>query len=126
MQSKYGVKQQKSAVRLISFSNFQAATTPILKDVCIHQTPNIVFHLNITHKSLNIECPSAIQEILGLQYIQNPFSKRSACLKLFVILDHLCKNGNLRIQIHKNRTVIQWKSYKFVTKMLTCLILVLL
>ena len=51
-------KLQKSAVRLISFSNFQAASKPIFKDLCIHQTTNIVFHLDIklAHKSLNSEC----------------------------------------------------------------------
>ena len=35
----------------------------IFKDLCIYQTPNIVFHLNIklAHKSLNSECLSAVQ-----------------------------------------------------------------
>ena len=77
-------KLQKSVVRLISFSNFRAASMPIFKTFNIHPIPNIVFNLNIkrAHKILNLECPSAIQEILGLQYTQNRFSTRSACLKL--------------------------------------------
>ena len=109
-------KLQKSAVRLISFSNFQAASKPIFKDLCIHQTPNIVFHLNIklAHKTLKSECPSAIQEALRLQYIQNPFSTRRACLKLFVT--PYVRTETFGYKSIKNQTVIQWNKLQVCNK----------
>ena len=109
-------KLQKSAVRLISFSNFRAASMPIFKTFNIHPTPNVVFNLNIklAHKILNSECPGAIQEILGLQYSQNRFSTRSACLKLFVRPYVRTETfGNKSI---KNQTIIQWNKLQIRNK----------
>ena len=77
-------KLQKSAVRLITFSNFQAASVPIFKELSIPPTYNIVLTLNIklAHKTLNLESPAAVQEILDLKYMQNSYSTRSTFLKL--------------------------------------------
>ena len=109
-------KLQKSAVRLISFSNFRAASMPIFKELCIHPTPNIVFSLNIklAHKILNSECPSVIQETLDLQYIQNPFSTRSACLKLFA--RPYVRTATFGYKSIRNQTVIQWNKLQFCNK----------
>ena len=55
---------QKSAVQLI-FSYFQAASKPNFKYLYIHQTPNIVFNLNIklSHETINLQSTIVIQEI---------------------------------------------------------------
>ena len=117
-------KVQKFAVRLKSFSSFRAM--PIFKELNIHPTPNIVFNLNIifAHETINLQSLSAIQETLCLQYIKNPFSIRSACLKLFVRPYVRTKLSD--INLYEIKPSFSGTSCKFVTKMLTLLFTVLL
>ena len=67
-----------------SFSNLQAASWPIFKELNILPIPSTIFSLNIilAHKTLNLESPKSVQETLGLLHRQNPFPTRSADIKL--------------------------------------------
>ena len=103
-------KLQKSAVRLITFSNFQAASVPIFKELSIPPTYNIVLTLNIklAHKTLNLESPAAVQEILDLKYMQNSYSTRSTFLKL--LARPYVRTTTFGYKSIKNKTVIHWNT----------------
>ena len=101
-------KLQKSAVRLITFSNFQAASMPIFKELNIPPSYNVVLTLNIklAHKIFNLESPRAIQETLDLKYTQNSFSTRNTSLKLLV--RPYVRTATFGYKSIKNQNVIQW------------------
>ena len=103
-------KLQKSVVRLITFSNFQAASVPIFKELSIPPTYNIVLTLNIklAHKTLNLESPTAVQEILDLKYMQNSYSTRSTFLKL--LARPYVRTTTFGYKSIKNKTVIHWNT----------------
>ena len=77
-------KLQKTAVRLISFSNYNTHSEPLFNNLQIPTIPNLIFSLNIclVYQSLTQLNPTSIQEILNLSYIQNRFNTRGAAIKL--------------------------------------------
>ena len=99
-------KLQKSAIRIISFSTNGAASIPIFKYLGILPITSTVFSLNIklAHKTLNLESPKAVQNILGFQWRQNPFPTRSSCMHLLV--RPYTRTTNFGYKSIKNKTVI--------------------
>ena len=103
-------KLQKSAIRLITFSNFQADSVPIFKELCIPPTYNIVltFNIKLAHKTLNFESATAVQEILDLKYTQNSYSTRTTFLKL--LARPYVRTTTFGYKSNENKNVIYWKT----------------
>lgn len=107
---------QKSAIRLISFSNFQAASMPIFKELRILPIPSTIFSLNIklAHKTLNFKSPTAIKETLDLQYNKGPFPTRSNCMKL--LARPYIRTSNFGYKSIRNQTIINWNDLQTANK----------
>ena len=103
-------KLQKSAIRLLSFSNYHAASAPLFKELEILSTPNILFSLNIklAHKILNLESPRTVQETLNLCYVRNTYSTRGATIHLLV--KPYVRTTNFGYKSIKNQIISHWNS----------------
>lgn len=79
-------KLQKSAVRLITFSNFDSHSKPLFDILKIPTIANLKFMLNIylVHNTLNKLSPLAIQNILNLNHLPETHSTRAFIKKLLI------------------------------------------
>ena len=77
-------KLQKSAVRIMTFSNPTAHSKPLFERLNIPRLSHLLFSNNIklAHQTLNQITPVAIRNILNLRYISNPYTTRNARIKL--------------------------------------------
>ena len=109
-------KLQKTAVRIISFSNNRAVSLLIFQDLGILSIPSIVFSLNIklAHKTLNLESPKAVQNIFRFQWRKNPFATRSSCMHLLV--RPFTRTTNFGYKSIRNKTVITWNTLQIHNK----------
>ena len=78
------IKLQKSAVRLITFENFNAHSKPLFRSLSIPPITELTFLLNIylVHKSLNSHTPDDIVNTLQLTYLPNNYNTRAHSCKL--------------------------------------------
>ena len=78
------IKLQKCAVRIMTFSDYNAPTTLLFNQLRIKSVDNLVFIQNIklTHQTLNKISPSAIQNALQLSYVSNRYTTRATTNKL--------------------------------------------
>ena len=90
---------------------FKPPLSPSSK-ICVYIKPQMLFFILISNLLINHSTQSVLVlfKIYEVYYIQNPFSTRSACLKLFV-------RPNVRMgTFGKNQTIIQCNKLQFCNK----------
>ena len=89
---------------------------PIFKDLGILPIPSCVFSLNIklAHKTLNLEYPKAVQNILGFQWRQNLFPTRSSCMHL--LFKPYTRTTNFGYKSLRKKSVINWNALQMQNK----------
>lgn len=80
-------KLQKSAVRLITFSDYYAHSQPLFDTLNIPPLADIIFTLNVflVYKTLNNLSPTYIQNSFNLTYLPNTHVTRGCSYKLLSI-----------------------------------------
>ena len=75
---------QRIAVRLITFSVFNAPSKPLFMLAKIPTVSDYVFKLNIllAHDILNLASPVAVQQVLNIQYLPDKYLTRGKGIKL--------------------------------------------
>lgn len=76
-------KLQKSAVRIMTFSDYRAPSKPIFQELGIMKIPGIIFNLNVKliHQILRHVAPQIIQQLFNLKYVDNRYSTRNVSHK---------------------------------------------
>ena len=101
---------QKAAIRLLTFSNFDAHTKPLFSLVSILTLPDLIFLFNtiLIHDTLNFKSPSAIQDTLNLSQLPGRHATRRQNAKALTIPSvRTSKHGLNSIRY---RTITNWNS----------------
>ena len=97
---------QKKAVRLMTFSHFQAHTSPLFKQLKLLKLPDIISSNNIifTHNTLNNQSPTIFKDFFKLKQIKHRQFSLNTQLSM--------PNGSLEIPVYE--TTAGNKSIKFI------------
>ena len=78
------IKLQKTAVRLISFSDFNSHTQPLFNTTRILPLLKQIFIANtsLAHQILNCESPISVQQSFDLKYLTDSYTTRGQNAKL--------------------------------------------
>ena len=103
-------KLQKSAVRIMTFSDQRTHSPPIFQMLDIPPLPLFIISKNIqlVHQTLNNNVPEAVQDILDLRYTTNPFGTRSESNKL--LSKPLVRTTKFGIKSIKYQAVVNWNA----------------
>ena len=73
------IKLQKTAVRLITFSNLIAHSAPLFNQLKLNTLNELVFieNVKLTYQALNNLLPCALSNLLRFQYVVNNFYTRA-------------------------------------------------
>ena len=102
------LKLQKCSIRLLSFANFNAHTTPYFLQHNILKLPDLVKKRNIvlTHHSLNNECPIEITKTFNLNYHPENYNTRGRSMHL--LTRPRCRTTKYGLNSITYQSIIHW------------------
>ena len=106
------IRLQKSAVRILTFSNFNSHTKPIFCDLKILSLPDLIFLSNIIliYQILNDISPIDICNIFNLHYQSSNHLTRSVSQKQ--LSRPMVRTTSFGLQSIQYRSILNWNSLK--------------
>ena len=104
------IRLQKSAVRILTFSNFNSHTKPIFRDLKILSLPDLIFLSNIIliYQILNDISPIDICNIFNLHYQSSNHLTRSVSQKQ--LSRPMVRTTSFGLQSIQYRSILNWNS----------------
>ena len=104
------IKLQKTAVRLITFSEFNAHSKPLFKLLKIQSIIDTTFILNIklVHQTLNYYSPTSIQKTLNLTYLLDTYLTRAKSYN--ILKRHKVKTTSFGINSIRYQSTLHWNT----------------
>ena len=101
-------KLQKSATRILTFSDFQTHSDPLFRQLNILKISEIVKlrNLILIHEALNKSCPNDIINTLNLNYHNNSHNTRSKTSKL--LIKPYCRTSKFGINSITYQSITHW------------------
>jgi len=101
-------KLQKTAVRLLTFSNHDAHSKPIFEILNVLSISDQIFLLNIIliYQTLNLQTPLEIQNVMNLSYLPTTHLTRGSSNKL--LTKHSTRTSKYGIQSTRYQSILNW------------------